>query len=161
MVAWTGLIWLGIRTGGGLLWMQWTVGFQKMKGISRLAKDLFASQEAFCSTEWVGELVNCIFIRHSSWTKHSVQRSNEKSLRIHHKQYVLTKQHLLSSCLWYNRWPVTRYKYLNTGTKLTKQTTPAQTINTNEPTLRSCLQPGGLKLLLCHRYEPSYSPMHF
>jgi len=28
-------------------------------------------------------------------------------------------------------------------------------------TLKSCLQPGGLKLLLCHGYEPSSSPVHY
>jgi hypothetical protein len=36
--AWTGLIWLRIETGGGLLWMrQWTFLFHKMRGISWLA----------------------------------------------------------------------------------------------------------------------------
>ena len=28
-------------------------------------------------------------------------------------------------------------------------------------TLESCLQPGGLKLCLCHTYELSSSPMHY
>jgi hypothetical protein len=36
--AWTGLIWLGIGTGGWLLWMRlWTFGFYKIRGISWVA----------------------------------------------------------------------------------------------------------------------------
>jgi hypothetical protein len=44
--AWTGLIWLRIGTGGGVLWMrQRSSGFHKMRGISWLAEGLLASQE--------------------------------------------------------------------------------------------------------------------
>jgi hypothetical protein len=41
--AWTGLIWLKIGTGGS---------FNKMRGISRLAEDLLASQGGLCSMEF-------------------------------------------------------------------------------------------------------------
>jgi hypothetical protein len=37
----TGLIWLRIGTGGGLLWIRWwTFGFHKMRGISWVAYDI-------------------------------------------------------------------------------------------------------------------------
>jgi hypothetical protein len=43
-----------IHLNGGLLWMQqWTFGFHKTRGISWLADDLLASQEALCSMELV------------------------------------------------------------------------------------------------------------
>jgi hypothetical protein len=36
--AWTGLIWLRIGTGGGLLWIRWwTFGSHKMRGVSWVA----------------------------------------------------------------------------------------------------------------------------
>ena len=42
--AWTGLIWLGIGTGGWLLWMRkWTLDFRNMLGIFGLGEDLLAS----------------------------------------------------------------------------------------------------------------------
>ena len=54
--AWTGLIWLRIRTGGGQLWMWWwTFRFHKMRGISWLAENRFVSQEELCSMEWVSK----------------------------------------------------------------------------------------------------------
>jgi hypothetical protein len=50
----TGLSWLRIGTGGGLLWMrQWTSGFHKMRGISWLADKPLASQEGLCCMELV------------------------------------------------------------------------------------------------------------
>jgi hypothetical protein len=53
-VAYTELLWLGIGTGGGLLWIRWwTLGFHKMRGISWVAEDLLASQEGLCSIELV------------------------------------------------------------------------------------------------------------
>jgi hypothetical protein len=48
--AWTGLIWLDIGKGGGLLWMRWwTFGFHKIRGISWVVEDVLASQEGLCS----------------------------------------------------------------------------------------------------------------
>jgi len=36
-IAWAALIWLGIKTSGGVLWMwQWNFGFDTMRGISLL-----------------------------------------------------------------------------------------------------------------------------
>jgi hypothetical protein len=41
-----GLIWLRIGTSGGLLWRrEWTFGFHKTLGSSRVAAQLVASQE--------------------------------------------------------------------------------------------------------------------
>jgi hypothetical protein len=41
--AWTGLMWLRIGVGGGHLWVrQWTLVFNKMRGISWLAEDPLA-----------------------------------------------------------------------------------------------------------------------
>jgi hypothetical protein len=51
-VAWSGSIFLRIGTCGGLLWMRWlTFGLHKMRGISWVAEDLFASQGGLCSME--------------------------------------------------------------------------------------------------------------
>ena len=56
--AWTGSIWLRIRTGGGLLWMRkWTFGFHNIRGISWVAEDLLVSEKGLCSMELVGWLV--------------------------------------------------------------------------------------------------------
>jgi hypothetical protein len=50
----TGLIWLRIGTGGGLLCIRlWTFGFHKMREISWVAQDILASQEGLCSMELV------------------------------------------------------------------------------------------------------------
>jgi hypothetical protein len=50
----TGLIWLRIGTGGGLLCIRWwTFGFHQMRGISWVAEDILASQEGLCSMELV------------------------------------------------------------------------------------------------------------
>jgi hypothetical protein len=49
-MVWTGSIWLGIGTSGGLLWtLWWTFGFHKMLGSSRIASQLAASQEGLSS----------------------------------------------------------------------------------------------------------------
>jgi hypothetical protein len=49
-VAWTGLIWLRIDTGGGLFWMrQWTFGFHKIRGNPWQAVELLASHDRLCS----------------------------------------------------------------------------------------------------------------
>jgi len=46
----TGLIWLRIGSGGGHLWMRyWTLGFQKMRGISWVAEDLLVSPEGLAT----------------------------------------------------------------------------------------------------------------
>ena len=51
---WTGLIWLGMGTGGGVLWTRWslTFWFHKMWEISRLTEELLASKE--------GNLAACV-----------------------------------------------------------------------------------------------------
>jgi hypothetical protein len=49
---WTGSSWLRIETGGRYLWRRyWTFWFHKMRGISWLAENRFASQEELCSIE--------------------------------------------------------------------------------------------------------------
>jgi hypothetical protein len=64
---WTVLGWFRTETVGGHLWMrQWTFGFHKMRGISWLATNRLASQEAFCSMQSVGNnkvycTVHCTF----------------------------------------------------------------------------------------------------
>ena len=59
--AWTGLIWLRIRKGGGLLWMSlWTFLFHKMWGISWLAEDMLGSQEGLCYMELVCVFCVCV-----------------------------------------------------------------------------------------------------
>jgi hypothetical protein len=52
---WTGLVWLGIRTGGELLWIRyWTFGFHEMLG-----NYLVASRVVFSSIElvWIVEFI--------------------------------------------------------------------------------------------------------
>jgi hypothetical protein len=52
------LIWLRIGTGGGSLWMRWwTFGFHKIRGVSWLAEDLLAFQEAHCCMELVRQAI--------------------------------------------------------------------------------------------------------
>ena len=64
MEAWTGLIWLKIGTGGGLLWKwQWTLGFHKMRGISWLAEDLLDSEEELCFMVPVSQSVSPLLVR--------------------------------------------------------------------------------------------------
>ena len=61
----TGLIWLRIGTGSGILWpQQFTFGFHKMQGISWLAEELLASHEELCSMELV--LVKTINLKQNS-----------------------------------------------------------------------------------------------
>jgi hypothetical protein len=59
-VVWTGLIWLRMGTGGGLMWTWWwTSGFHKMLGSSRAAAQLAASQEGLSSmSEWVSVTIS-------------------------------------------------------------------------------------------------------
>jgi hypothetical protein len=54
-MGWIGLMWMRIRTRGGLLWTRlWTSGFHKMLGSSWVAAQLAASQEGLSSmSEWV------------------------------------------------------------------------------------------------------------
>ena len=60
MRAWTGLIWLRMRTGGGLSWIWWwAFGFYKIRGISWVAQDMLASQEGLCCMELVFFLHLC------------------------------------------------------------------------------------------------------
>jgi len=52
--AWNRLIWLSISKSGGLLrTRQWTFGLRKIRGISWLTGELWASQEGFFATELV------------------------------------------------------------------------------------------------------------
>jgi hypothetical protein len=49
-----GSIWLGIGTGGGLMWPRWwTFEFHKVLGSSRVAAQLEASQGLSSMSEWV------------------------------------------------------------------------------------------------------------
>ena len=57
--AWTGLMWLRKRAGGGLLWMwYWTFGFHKMQGIFWLSENRLACEEGLCSMESVTEITS-------------------------------------------------------------------------------------------------------
>ena len=56
---WTGWSWRRIGTGCGHLWMRyWIFGLRKMRGISWLVENRFASQEGLCYMEWVSEWVS-------------------------------------------------------------------------------------------------------
>jgi hypothetical protein len=49
-IVWIGLIWLKIRTSGGLLWIRyWTFGFHEMLGSSWVAAQLMTPQEGLSS----------------------------------------------------------------------------------------------------------------
>jgi hypothetical protein len=50
----TGVVWLRIGAGGGMLWMLWwTFWFHKMRGISWIAGDRLASQKGLFSMQLV------------------------------------------------------------------------------------------------------------
>jgi hypothetical protein len=69
--AWTGSIWLRIRTGGGLLWMRlWTFRVHKMRRISWVADDVSASQEGLCSMELVSKSLIPIYVR--GWVDNNI-----------------------------------------------------------------------------------------
>ena len=71
--SWTGLLWLRVVTGRGLLWVRWwTFGFRKMLGISWLAANQLASQEGLCSMKLVNYLVgytNMFRLRSCLWRR--------------------------------------------------------------------------------------------
>jgi hypothetical protein len=100
-VLWTGLIWLGMWTNGGLFWTRHcTFGFHEILGHSWVTGQLAASQENLSSIKLVRELVSQLTSILHTWQPIISVRNAACSLHPVHIPHLLVSPYKLEECPW-------------------------------------------------------------